>query len=408
MKVPLSVIERVVMIACKSFAYLLGLTLLTKRFIVSTGLLKDFGWMTTNIYLGFPFGIISILLHFYMLLFDPRKAYRFYDFALLLWVTGNFIWMTTEFVSTNPSSHIHVGPHTPIGGLSDQTVKDMVAAKSVLFLVSTISQVVMYILIYCRTIPMPEDEEEDTILRNEATLFFFGSRSYTKQTDHSALDSMDDITIMGDQPPSYGFTLAFIENFYIIFWVSKDLFWAWGTGDWAEGRDFAIAFESIAICCGTLSICIYILVSYLYRRNVLRLLDSITTILWIMANFVWMCGEFFIRYDNLRYDDHTEGNDSDTRIISATLFLLGLSVQSYILLKVIWHIVRGNNNSNNSINRRSKNPSHHQIEMMQVDSPLKFRNIMISFAPQNESKNSNNGHSGKQLFDEEDESTILF
>jgi hypothetical protein len=105
---------------------------------------------------------------------------------------------------------------------------------------------------------------------------------------------------------------------YILFWIAKDLFWSWGTGDLPHVQEMAIFFESAAIACGTMSIFVYILTSYLYRRNLLRLFDCITTILWISANFVWMCGEFFIRYDNLQYDDTT------VRITCQELFSVSL------------------------------------------------------------------------------------
>lgn len=78
---------------------------------------------------------------------------------------------------------------------------------------------------------------------------------------------------------------------------------------------------------GTLSILIYLITAYVYRRNIVLLVDSVTTICWIGANYVWMCGEFFLRYNNLEYDDLTEHDDSSTRIISSVLFCLGITLQ---------------------------------------------------------------------------------
>ena len=60
------------------------------RILLITWLIKDFGWMSTNIYLGWPFGITAILYHGLALVFDPRKSFRFYNASFLLWVTGKF------------------------------------------------------------------------------------------------------------------------------------------------------------------------------------------------------------------------------------------------------------------------------------------------------------------------------
>jgi hypothetical protein len=353
--------------------------------------------MTTNVVLGFPFGAISIFLHAFLLIFDPRKSFRFYNVSLLIWVIGNFIWMTTEFVAEPPSSTVHLGPTVPLGGLSKQTIENMVNAKSVLFLISSSIQILMYILIFCRVIPMPEDDEEDMVSKNEAVLFFYGSQSYSKNLqDHMALDNSDDVHIIslddvgsekgsrGNAGPSYGFSLIFIENGYILFWILKDLCWSWGTGDLTDDQQTAIAFESLAMCCGTVSIFIYALTSYLYRRNTLRFLDAITTIFWIAANFVWMSGEFFLRYDNLEYDDQTQGNDYNTRVASATLFLLGLLVQAYIVLAVCVSVM----SSQNSLVRPSASRNRGERSAVEL---LSMSNVVVSltFNPLSHQSNAN-------------------
>lgn len=340
--------------------------------------------MTTNVLLGFPFGAISVILHAFLLIFDPRKTFRFYNVSLLIWVIGNFLWMTTEFVAETPSSNVHLGPPVPLGGVSAQAVEDMVNIKSVLFLISSFVQITMYILVFCKIIPMPEDDEEDIVSKNEAILFFYGSQSYSKQLQYNTeLDNSDDVNIISldgagyerqgssQSGPSYGFSLIFIENAYILFWILKDLCWSWGTGDLTHDQETAIVFESLALCCGTMSIFVYALTSYLYRRNTLRFLDAITTIFWIAANFVWMSGEFFLRYDNLEHDDATQGNDYNTRVASATLFLLGLAIQAYVMTSACISVAYFQNSNRSSHGRGS---SGRQIEMMNVSN-----NMVVSF-----------------------------
>lgn len=361
--------------------------------IVCAGLLKDFGWMTTNVYLGFPFGVISVALHAFLLVYDPRRSYRFYNFSLLVWVVGNFLWMTVEFASVHPSSHIHMGSHVPLGGIPEQTIDNMVNVKTILFLVSSVVQVGMYLGIACKLVDLPEGEDEDLISKNEVMLLFYGDQSYERQQDAALDDNVDigdNITLTGPgERSSYSLTLAYIENLYIVFWVSKDLFWSWGTGDLINGFDLAIFYEATAMCFGTLSLLVHLVTAYIYRRNTLLLLDSITTILWISANFVWMCGEFFIRYDNLAHDDEDQGNDTGTRIASAVLFCLGLTIQLYIMVSLLAH-------------RRGKaqaQPQAPTVEMTSFKLPLRYTNILITFSPQ---------HEHVQQMDEEEESTILF
>lgn len=298
--------------------------------------------MTTNIYLGFSFGVISVLLHTILLCADTRRSYVFYNSSLFLWVCGNFIWMTIEFTAINPSSDIHWGPPVPIGGIPDQSIYVMTQAKTVMFLIGFLIQIALYLCISCGKVPMPEQENEDIVIRNEATLFLLGKRSYqAPMSDVDAIMDLDDESFpefhdldvynsRSDAAPAI--TLAMLENSYIIFWIGKDLFWSFGTGDLNKQESSVIAYETLAMCSGFTALCVYLVTAYIYRRKTLRFLDSLTTIFWISANFVWMCGEFFIRYNNLQFDDSDPGNDRSTRIASATLFCLGGLCQLYVVV----------------------------------------------------------------------------
>ena len=283
--------------------------------------------MTTNIYLGFPFGMVSVAVHFLLLLTDPRRSFAFYNASLMFWVTGNFVWMTTEFIFSRPSSSVHLGPAVPLGGLPQSQQQPMINCKEAFFSIGMTIQLSMYLLIYLRVVRMPEEEGEDMISKNEVQILL-------RRTNAARLAEADAMILRGERSPeasSSDITLAFIENAYIIFWISKDLFWAWGTGDLSHGRGLIILFESVALLFGTLSICIYMVTAYIYRRNHVRFIDSITTICWIAANFVWMSGEFFVRYRNLELDDSTEGADNQTRIASSCLFCAGILLQIYVI-----------------------------------------------------------------------------
>ena len=130
-------------------------------------------------------------------------------------------------------------------------------------------------------------------------------------------------------------TLVFVENMYIVFWIGKDFFWSWGTGDFTRGLASAIFYESLAVFFGMVSFCVLSVTAYLYRGNVVRLVDSVTTLCWVAANFVWRSGELFLRYQNLQLDDGDQGNDGSTRAVASCLFSLGILLQLAMMAFVL-------------------------------------------------------------------------
>ena len=61
-----------------AFRFLVVLPVLDRTLLISW-LLKDFGWMTTNYYLGFPFGCVCVVSHLFMFVADPRPSFRYYN-----------------------------------------------------------------------------------------------------------------------------------------------------------------------------------------------------------------------------------------------------------------------------------------------------------------------------------------
>jgi len=119
--------------------------------------------MTTNVYLAWPFGFLSICLHLLVLVIDwsSSVANRFYHSSLLLWIVGNFIWMTVEFMGTPQSSSIHLGPETPLGGMSDATGDKLTNLKSKLFLIAIFLQLTLFACIKYDLILMPNDSDSE-------------------------------------------------------------------------------------------------------------------------------------------------------------------------------------------------------------------------------------------------------
>ena len=366
---------------CNDFNLLLPVL---DRILLISWLLKDFGWMTTNVYLGWPFGFISIVLHIVILFVDPRPAFRFYNISLLLWVCGNFIWMSIEYIHVNPSSNVHFGPKTPIGVMDSETVSALVDFKGFLFLASTSIQIIMYVGIYVGKIPMAEDDNEDIIARNEIALLIGEKHLSLQQVDGLIQTNNND----NNDTPRRGISIAFIDYLYVIFWISKDLFWSWGTGDfYTKGKATAVSFESLAILFGFLSLFAYILCAYIRRRQLRGFVDALTTLFWISANFIWMSGEFFLRYQNEELDDADEGSDQSTRIASSCFFCLGLSLQIILIGYITWKAMDypyvemcfKSNIRNNSSNSNTRRKASARIQMFSITDE---NNILPVYSPQ--------------------------
>jgi hypothetical protein len=269
------------------------------RCLLISWLLKDLGWMTTNVYLAWPFGFLSICLHILVLLIDwsSSVANRFYHTSLCLWIIGNFLWMSVEFMVSTQSSSIHLGPDTPLGGMTSATGDKLTNIKSKLFLIAIFLQLTLFACIRFNIIQMPNDsdselgdeedrdvlweEDDEEMLSRLEEVFYLKEtetgaetqgkpsaeqhtqqfyeeeqRKHTHQMHpaglphtHKVSRSVSDSSLDNGVLDSFrrfipttkkyplGFSLTFIENGYIVLWISKDYFWSWATGDFHIGRN---------------------------------------------------------------------------------------------------------------------------------------------------------------------------
>lgn len=272
--------------------------------------------------------------------------------------------MTIEFMSEPLSSDIHWGPHVPIRPLSKKVQFWLNVAKTSLFSVSLFVQLVLFIGVRSGHIGMPQNIEDDADAVDElaqlericgcgklrdtslpmdpASLTHdqyneessglspasdVQGRHHTPQSPNSETTTAHKESV--DRAQSLTLSVAFFENIYIALWVGKDVFWSMGTGDWETVREtrLVLSMETIGLFLGFLTLLTYSLTAYIYRRSTIAFLDSCTVLLWIAANFTWMAGEFFLRFHNMEFDDGTEGNDRDTRIVSTVLFTSGIMIQ---------------------------------------------------------------------------------
>lgn len=345
-----------------------------ERVVVISWLLKDFGWMSTNIYLGWPFGLVSMFGHILLLICDPRIAFRYYNTSLLCWVTGkmtstfispcltrecagNWLWMSIEFIGTSQSSSIHWGPHVPLSTMSSSFEKLLNHIKLGLFTFGLAVQIVLYVGIAVGKIEMPRHFDDDTASSNELSLLLGTSAGELVEGENER------------ENYSPGVSTAFFEYIYVVCWILKDTFWSLGTGDIeTDNLSMAITLETVAMLFGFSALSIYTLTAYIYRKNLESFLDCLTTLFWICANFVWMSGEFFIRYKNSQFDDRDGGNDTDTRIAATVFFVLGLLIQIYIVLHMSFTILR---------RRRTRVPQVEMFTFRPRSSPM-----VSSYAPQ--------------------------
>ena len=203
---------------------------------------------------------------------------------MFLWVVANFIWMTLEFTSSVPSSHVHFGLESPIGGITSHWQLVLVHIKHWLFFMAVVIQIALYVCLYRGIVPMPTDglsmPDENGSMGTGKT--YSGVDHSTNSTDrehdgrgdvvvdlnniHShnidrtqggkkndnrmigLLDSDIDTDEEDEVPENervFGCSMVVIENFYVLFWMMKDLMWSWSTGYVVE---FCIYMYLIAYC----------------------------------------------------------------------------------------------------------------------------------------------------------------
>jgi hypothetical protein len=107
------------------------------------------------------------------------------------------------------------------------------------------------------------------------------------------------------------------ENLHIVLWLLKDTCWVM---DFKAGGMFMVF--------PTLTVAFYI--TYISRQNISELFHNIAVCCWIMANSIWMVGEFFF--------------DDGLRLPASILFGLGLvSVIAYYSIGRKYHLLREEN-----------------------------------------------------------------
>lgn len=99
-----------------------------------------------------------------------------------------------------------------------------------------------------------------------------------------------------------------IENFHILLWLLKDMCWV-----------FELKVLGLIMITPAISVAIWI--TWINRKFRSELFHNLAVVSWIIANSVWMIGEFFF-------------NDT-TRNIAIIFFLSGLLFVSYYYITLL-------------------------------------------------------------------------
>lgn len=96
-----------------------------------------------------------------------------------------------------------------------------------------------------------------------------------------------------------------LENTHVALWLLKDTCWV---------MDFHLA--GIIMIVPTLTLAFYI--TWLFRKVLTELFHNLAICCWIMANSIWMIGEFYF--------------DDSLRHYAAVFFITGLALVAYFYL----------------------------------------------------------------------------
>jgi hypothetical protein len=296
--------------------------------------------------------------------------------------TGNWLWMSIEFIDTERSSNIHFGPAVPLSTMAASTEQTITNIKIAMFSISFATQVIMYVGIYKGWFEMPRHLSEDPGALYELTRLIGDRNQIIASRNQNRLGS-NELTL------PRGISTAFVEYMYIALWIAKDMLWSYGTGDIEiNNRPLAIFLETMGLCSGLLAVLVYIVTAYIYRHSRICFLDCLTTIFWIAANYVWMSGEFFVRYNNLQLDDLNEGNDRNPRIIASTFFACGIAIQAYVLIYLSLGAICSRKSNRFS---SGSTPYYNNIPRIQISSSPRMDIFSFKMSSSGKKKRSNNG-----------------
>eukprot|EP00930_Biecheleria_cincta_P102818 TRINITY_DN9464_c0_g1_i1.p1 TRINITY_DN9464_c0_g1~~TRINITY_DN9464_c0_g1_i1.p1 ORF type:complete len:298 (-),score=42.67 TRINITY_DN9464_c0_g1_i1:104-997(-) len=246
-------------------------------YVLLSWLAKDFAWVLLLPPLGFPAALLAILLEYY----SVRLAWqggawteRAPGVASVFWLTGNAIWMASEFLwDDEDGEHWFPWQFVPLRK-PDQQLKMAGVRVAAFFFAAGLASFVP-LLLYCRQQQMasngnPQEEEEHNGKAGELVWGFFPPGAYSE--------------------------------LFLAPWILKDLFWAY----------------KLSIPAMVAGVAAAVLILDSYRRFASPL--CIIELVWVIANSIWLYGEL------------REHSSSAIREITASLLALGFVMATVLSL----------------------------------------------------------------------------
>lgn len=234
--------------------------------VLTMWLAKDFSWVLLIPLLAWPAALLAMTLQSYSIAIDWKTssdAFNVHALAGLLWILGNTIWMSSEFLWDSSSSYDKIARRSvipwrpgPLAGVNDQAYNVGVGRAQAVFITALMMLVVSYFVVTFRGYRSSPSSATPLLNAQEAS----------KQTASDAESLVWGIM-----------TQEVYMMIYIGPWILKDLFWT-------------CEMLYPALVC---AIIVFSLMADAFRRFGSSL--SLVEIAWATGNTVWLTAELGIK-----------------------------------------------------------------------------------------------------------------
>jgi len=238
--------------------------------VLTMWLMKDFTWVLLIPRLAWPAALLAMTLQLYSMVIDWKTssdAFNVHALAGLLWIVGNTIWMSSEFLWDPSSSYDKIAKHSvipwhesPLAGVNEQAYASGLGRAQAVFITALIMLVISYFVVTAR-----------------------GYRSSWSSAT-PIMNAQDNIkeTVRQADPLVWGIMTQ--EVYMIIYigpWILKDLFWT------------CEMFYPALVC----SLIVVALMADAFRR--FQSYVSLVELTWVMGNTVWLSAELGLQTPRL-------------------------------------------------------------------------------------------------------------
>jgi len=234
--------------------------------VLTMWLMKDFTWCLLMPLLAWPAALLAMSIQAHTVASDWKTssdAFNAHALAGLLWIVGNTIWMSSEFLWDSSSSYDKIAKHSvipwrqnPLAGVNDQAYNVGVGRAQAVFITALMMLVVSYFVVTARGYRSSSSSATPFLSAQEAS----------KETVREA------------EPLVWGImTQEVYMVIYIGPWILKDLFWT------------CEMFYPALVC----SVIVGSFMADGFRR--FGSYVSLVELTWVIGNTVWLTAELGIQ-----------------------------------------------------------------------------------------------------------------